>query len=202
MGGGGVNFEHCVHVSFGLVGCRTCGMSDLWDVGLVGCRTCGMSDLWHVGLVVGNHAGYASPERHTSYQDSNLRDSPYYTDYDNYSDDTSDSLGYEHFLRAFTDHLGRIKKQRRRRKQYDVGIRVRNPYRTPRKSYSGLTSDTPVVLYSDYMLPRVADDKNQLSSLKRVISKKVQKGTGGIPTSPNGHKQNNSWHFHIFAIPK
>jgi hypothetical protein len=35
----------------GLVGCRTCGTSDLWDVGLVGCRTCGMSDLWDVGLV-------------------------------------------------------------------------------------------------------------------------------------------------------
>ena len=24
-------------------------MSDLWDVGLVGCRTCGMSDLWGGG---------------------------------------------------------------------------------------------------------------------------------------------------------
>ena len=45
-GGGG-----CYNYSVGLVGCRTCGMSDLWDVGLVGCRTCGVSDLFGVGLV-------------------------------------------------------------------------------------------------------------------------------------------------------
>jgi hypothetical protein len=36
------------------MGCRTYGISDLWDVALVGRRTCGMSDLWDVGLMGGN----------------------------------------------------------------------------------------------------------------------------------------------------
>ena len=31
--------------------CRTCGLSDQWDVGLMGCRTYGLSNYWHLFLL-------------------------------------------------------------------------------------------------------------------------------------------------------